>query len=123
MRPSYEGINGQPRRGIDAGHGPRIPVHGPDGSGEEEVMMDHHGLNVTYADISVMLGLGLIIAWLRLRGRDLSAAVSPALLCLSGHLRRRPDQAMECALRTAFTQLDEELAVVLGDRPIARPRR
>jgi hypothetical protein len=39
-----------------------------------------------------------------------------AALTVSGHLRRRPDPACESALRTAFAELDAELAVILGNR-------
>ena len=35
---------------------------------------------------------------------------------VSGHLRRRPDPACESALRTAFAELDAELAAILGHR-------
>jgi hypothetical protein len=39
-----------------------------------------------------------------------------AALTVSGHLRRRPDPACESALRTAFAELDAELAMILGNR-------
>jgi len=39
-----------------------------------------------------------------------------AALTVSGHLRRRPDPACESALRTAFAELDAELAAILGNR-------
>jgi len=39
-----------------------------------------------------------------------------AALTVSGHLRRRPDPACESALRTAFAELDAELARILGNR-------
>jgi hypothetical protein len=39
-----------------------------------------------------------------------------AALTVSGHLRRRPDATCESALRTAFAELDAELAVILGNR-------
>lgn len=39
-----------------------------------------------------------------------------AALTVSGHLRRRPDPACESALRTAFAELDSELALILGNR-------
>jgi hypothetical protein len=35
---------------------------------------------------------------------------------VSGYLRRRPDPACESALRTAFAELDAELAAILGHR-------
>jgi hypothetical protein len=83
--------------------------------------MAHYALSTPYAEISVMLGLALIILWLTLCGRSLREMLAQAALSLSGHLRPRPDRAMECALRNAFTQLDKELAAVLGDQPIPRP--
>jgi len=83
--------------------------------------MAHHALSVSYADISAMLGLALVILWLQLRGKNLKDLFSQAALSLSGYLRPRPDQALECTLRSAFTQLDKELAAVLGDRPVPRP--
>jgi hypothetical protein len=83
--------------------------------------MKDHGVNVTYADSSVMLGLALIMLWLRLWGRGLRPLLAQTALSVSGYLRPRPDQAMESALRSAFTQLDKELAEVLADRPIPNP--
>ena len=83
--------------------------------------MEHHALNVPYVGISAMLGLALVILWLQLRGKNLKDLFSQAALSLSGYLRPRPDQALECTLRSAFTQLDKELAAVLGDRPVPRP--
>lgn len=81
-------------------------------------MTGHQWLYATYIDISVMLGLALVILWPlpRLCGARLRTALARAALCLCGHLRPRPDQVMERALRTAFTQLDEELALALDDR-------
>jgi hypothetical protein len=38
---------------------------------------------------------------------------------VSGYLRRRPDPACESALRTAFAELDAELAAILGNRDAA----
>src|SRR5450432_1003948 len=67
-----------------------------------------HALNVSYADISVMLGLALVILWLWLRGRNLRDLLAQAALTVSGYFRPRPDRAMERALRSAFTQLDLE---------------
>jgi hypothetical protein len=90
--------------------------------GRGGVIVLDHALNVSYADISAMLGLALVILWLRLRGRNLRDLLAQAALTLSGYFRPRPDRAMECALRNAFTQLDRELAAVLGDRPVPRPR-
>ena len=39
-----------------------------------------------------------------------------AVHTVSGYLRRRPDPACERALRTAFAELDAELAAILGNR-------
>jgi hypothetical protein len=39
-----------------------------------------------------------------------------AVHTVSGHLMRRPDPACERALRTAFAELDAELAAILGNR-------
>jgi hypothetical protein len=89
---------------------------------EGEVTMAHHAFSVPYADISAMLGLALVILWLQLCGKNLRGLFAQAALSLSGYLRRRPDQALECTLRSAFTQLDKELATVLGDRPVPHPR-
>jgi hypothetical protein len=91
-------------------------------SGEEATSMVNHGLNVPYSDTSVMLGLALIVLWLRLRGRNVRDVLAQAMFSVSGYLRPGPDEAMECALRNAFTQLDKELAAVLADRPVPRPR-
>jgi hypothetical protein len=84
--------------------------------------MVNHGLNVPYSDTSVMLGLGLVVLWLRLGGRNLRELLAQAMFSVSGYLRPGPDPAMECALRSAFAQLDKELAAVLADRPVPRPR-
>ena len=83
--------------------------------------MEHHALNVPNVGISAMLGLALFILWLQLCGKNLRYVFTAAALFLSGYLRPRPDQALECTLRSAFTQLDKELAAVLGDRTAARP--
>ena len=84
--------------------------------------MARHALNVPYADITAMLGLALVVLGTELCGRNLRRLLAQATLALSGHLRPRPDKAMESALRTAFMQLDEELAAVLGDRTVPDPR-
>lgn len=80
-------------------------------------------INVPYADTAVMLGLALAVLWLRLCGRNLRDLLTQATLSISGHLRPAPDQAMEYTLRTAFAQLDKELAEALGEQPIPCPRR
>lgn len=71
---------------------------------------------IHYGSLSVMFGAGLLVLWLLVAGctiRDLSAR---AILCLTGHLRARPDPWLEAALRKAFAEFDGELAVVLHDR-------
>jgi len=47
---------------------------------------------------------------------SLGGFLAHAALTVSGHLRRRPDPACESALRTAFAELDSELALILGNR-------
>jgi hypothetical protein len=89
--------------------------------GEEAIMMAGHGVNVSYTGISGMLGSALIMLWLWLRGGNLRDLGEQAMLSVTGYLRPRPDAAMECALRTAFTELDRELAEVLSDRPVPHP--
>jgi hypothetical protein len=42
-----------------------------------------------------------------------------AVHTVSGYLRRRPDPACESALRTAFAELDAELAAILANRDAA----
>jgi hypothetical protein len=45
--------------------------------------------------------------------------LADAVHTVSGYLRRRPDPACESALRTAFAELDAELAAILGNRDAA----
>ena len=80
--------------------------------------MAHHAFSVPYACISAMFGLALVAVGLRHRNGNLRSLVAKAALAVSGHLRHRPDQAMEHTLRSAFRQLDDELAAVLGDRTL-----
>jgi hypothetical protein len=71
---------------------------------------------INYGSLSVMFGAGLVMLWLLVVGytiRDLSAR---AILCLSGHLRGRPDPWLEGALRKAFAEFDRELTLILHDR-------
>lgn len=71
---------------------------------------------INYGSLSVMFGAGLLMLWLLVVGytiRDLSAR---AILCLTGHLRGRPDPWLEGALRKAFAEFDRELALILHDR-------
>jgi hypothetical protein len=46
----------------------------------------------------------------------LSERFARAALTVTGYLRPRPDPAVEHALRTAFADLDRDLAVILGHR-------
>jgi hypothetical protein len=66
-----------------------------------------------------MLGLALVFLWLRLTGVCARELLAHAALTVTGYLRPRPDPAVEDALRTAFADLDRDLAEILGDR---RPR-
>lgn len=84
--------------------------------------MGHQGLSATWTGISVRLGVALSVLQLWIRGSSPQTLLSRTALCLSGYLRPRPDQALEYALRTAFTRLDEELTLVLDDWPTVRPR-
>jgi hypothetical protein len=84
--------------------------------------MANHGFNVPYSDSSVMLGLALVVLWLRLGGRNVRGFLGQASLSVSGYFRPAPDEALERSLRSAFSQLDKELAAVLADRPVPRPR-
>ena len=78
--------------------------------------MTQHVLTFRYVDVLLMLGLALIFLWLRLNRVNLRELIAEGVLTVSGYLRRRPDPAIEHALRTAFSTLDEELAEILGDR-------
>jgi hypothetical protein len=84
--------------------------------------MEHQGRSATWAGISVRLGVTPSVLRLWIRASRPRTLLSRTALCLSGYLRPRPDKALEYALRTAFTRLDEELALVLDDRPTLRPR-
>ncbi|MGH3244873.1 MAG: hypothetical protein ACRDOI_01460 [Trebonia sp.] len=64
--------------------------------------MPRHVLSVHYVDVLPMLGLAL-------RER-----LAHAALTVTGYLRSRPDPALEHALRTAFADLDRDLAAILG---------
>jgi hypothetical protein len=72
--------------------------------------------NVPYVDGLALLSAAMIILWLRLMGFCSKELCGRALLTVSGYLRRRPDQAVENALRAAFAEIDRDLAGILGDR-------
>jgi hypothetical protein len=63
-----------------------------------------------------MISVALVWLWLWLSGFSLRKLLSDAALTVTGHLRPRPDPALENALRAAFADLDKDLAVILGDR-------
>lgn len=78
--------------------------------------MARHDLNVHYVDVLPMLGLALIFLRLRLIGVSIRGLCANVTLTVTGYLRPRPDPALENALRTAFADLDRDLAEILGDR-------
>jgi hypothetical protein len=86
--------------------------------------MSRHALDVHYVDVLLMLGLGVICRRLRLirfSVRDMFAHIA---LTVAGHLRRRPDPALEQALRSAFVEFDRELSLIIGNRsPRSGPGR
>jgi hypothetical protein len=77
--------------------------------------MSRHVLSVHYVDVLPMLGLAMVFLWLRLIGVSVRERCAHAALTVTGYLRPRPDPAVERALRTAFADLDRDLAEVLGD--------
>jgi hypothetical protein len=78
--------------------------------------MSRHVLNVRYAYVLPMLGLALLVLWLRLSRLSVRELCGDAALTISGYLRPRPDPVAERTLRVAFADLDRELAAILGDR-------
>jgi hypothetical protein len=78
--------------------------------------MSRHALNFPYADVLAMLGTAVVFLWLRLVGVSMRERCAQAALTVTGYLRPRPDPAVENALRTAFAELDRDLAEILGDR-------
>ena len=78
--------------------------------------MSRHVLSVHYVDVLPMLGLALVFLWLRLIRVSVRGLCANAALTVTGYLRPRPDPAIEEALRTAFADLDRDLARILGDR-------
>jgi hypothetical protein len=73
---------------------------------------------IHYGSLSVMFGAGLLMLWLFVAGYTITALSARAILCLTGHLRARPDPWLEAALRKAFAEFDRELAVILHDRGV-----
>jgi hypothetical protein len=86
--------------------------------------MSRHAPDTHYVNVLLMLGVALIVLWLRpfrFRVRGLFAHMA---LTVEGHLRARPDPTLEQALRSAFVGFDRELTLILGDRdPRNRPGR
>ena len=78
--------------------------------------MSRHMLSVRYVDVLPMLGLALVFLWLRLTSISVRKLCAHAALTVTGYLRPRPAPALERALRTAFADLDTDLAAILGDR-------
>jgi hypothetical protein len=77
-------------------------------------------LSASCFDVLVLLSLATVFLWMRLTRvsvRDLGAR---AALTVTGYLRPRPDPAAERALRSAFAELDRDLAEILGDRTVRR---
>jgi hypothetical protein len=78
--------------------------------------MARHMFSVHYVDVLLMLGLALMFLWLRFIGVSVRALFANATLTVTGYLRPRPNPAVEETLRTAFADLDRDLARILGDR-------
>jgi len=78
--------------------------------------MSRQMLSVHYVDVLPLLGLALVFLLLRLLGVRVGERCAAAALTVSGYLRPRPDPAVERAVRTAFADLDRDLAGILGDR-------
>jgi hypothetical protein len=78
--------------------------------------MLRHVISVHYVDVLPMLGTALVFLWLRLTGVCIRELFAHAALTVTGYLRPRPDPVVERTLRIAFTDLDRELATILGDR-------
>jgi hypothetical protein len=78
--------------------------------------MSQRLLSVHYVDILLMLGIALAFLGLRLARVNVRELYAQAALTVTGYLRPRPDPAIEHALRTAFADVDRELAEILGDR-------
>jgi hypothetical protein len=73
-------------------------------------------LGIHYTSVSLMFGAGLFMLWLLFAGYSIRHLSARAILCLTGHLRARPDPWLECALRKALSDFDRELAAILHDR-------
>ena len=78
--------------------------------------MSRHALSIGFVDVLPMLGVALVFLWLRLTRISVRELCAYAALTVTGYLRPRPAPALEHALRTAFADLDTDLAAILGDR-------
>jgi hypothetical protein len=86
------------------------------GPGKEVDAVKGYALGIHYTGVSVMFGIGLLTLWIALTGYSLRNLSARVLLAITGHLRTRPDPWLECALRTAFAEFDQELTLILQDR-------
>ena len=78
--------------------------------------MSRHVLHMYYVDVLPMLGTAMIVLSLMLAGVSVRQRCAQAMLTVTGYLRPRPAQSVEDALRTAFAELDRDLAALLVDR-------
>ena len=80
--------------------------------------MSRHTLGVPFFDALAMLSIAVVFLWTRLTAVSIRELGARAALTAGGHLRPRPDPAVEQALRKAFAELDRDLAEILGDRTV-----
>jgi hypothetical protein len=84
--------------------------------------MSRRTLTFRYVDVPPMLGPAAgtprlrFTPWLRSITAGVRDLLAEAALTVTGYLRPHPDPVLECVLRTAFIDLDQELAEILGDR-------
>ena len=80
--------------------------------------MSRHALGIPFFGALSMLSIAMVFLWARLTAVSIRELGARAVLTAGGHLRPRPDPALEQALRKAFAQLDKHLAEILGDRTV-----
>lgn len=78
--------------------------------------MSRRTLTFRYADVLPMLGPALAVLWLRFITLGVRELLAQVALTVTGYLRPHPDPGIERVLRVAFSDLDRELAEILGDR-------
>jgi hypothetical protein len=78
--------------------------------------MSRRTLTFRYVDVPPMLGPALVVGWPKFITAGVRDLLAQTALTVTGYFRPRPDPVIECVLRTAFTDLDRELAEILGDR-------